>query len=136
MRAEIIGALSSVILIWGLTLWLIYEAILRVINKPDVDGKIMLITAVFGLCCNLIMMNMLHERPEGAGKLGHGATCGGHGPGKGHGGHGKGGHKAHDAKPQHSHDGGKTMHSGHDSKPKVHKPHPAPHPVLVHGHGG
>jgi zinc transporter 2 len=34
VRAEIIGALTSVILIWGLTLWLIYEAILRAINKP------------------------------------------------------------------------------------------------------
>ena len=36
VRAEIIGALTSVILIWGLTLWLIYEAILRVITQPAV----------------------------------------------------------------------------------------------------
>ena len=33
-RAEIIGALTSIILIWGLTAWLIYEAIKRLINKP------------------------------------------------------------------------------------------------------
>ena len=31
-RAEIIGALTSVILIWGLTAWLVYEAILRIIT--------------------------------------------------------------------------------------------------------
>ena len=37
-RAEVIGALTSIVLIWGLTLWLIYEAIVRVITKPPVDG--------------------------------------------------------------------------------------------------
>jgi zinc transporter 2 len=37
-RAEVIGALTSIILIWGLTIWLIYEAVLRVIKRPDVDG--------------------------------------------------------------------------------------------------
>jgi zinc transporter 2 len=31
-RAEVIGALASVILIWGLTIWLIYEAIDRMIR--------------------------------------------------------------------------------------------------------
>ena len=63
----------------------------------------MLITAIIGLACNLIMMNMLHERPEGAGKIGghghshDGAGHGGHGghdekakSGGGHGGHGTG----------------------------------------------
>lgn len=98
-RAEIIGALTSVILIWGLTAWLIYAAIWRLILKPDVDGGIMLITAFVGLACNLIMMNMLHERPEGAGKIG------GHGhshDGAGHGGHG-------------AHGGGQGGHGGHGS---------------------
>lgn len=54
-RAEIIGALGSVILIWGLTLWLIWEAINRVINPVQVDGKIMMITASIGLMFNIIM---------------------------------------------------------------------------------
>lgn len=66
-RAEIVGALTSVILIWGLTIWLIYEAVMRVIYPPKVDAKIMMITAVFGFVCNLIMMGMLHDRPEGSG---------------------------------------------------------------------
>lgn len=60
-RAEVIGALASIFLIWGLTGILLYEAIIRVINKEIVkDPLIMLITAGFGLCCNLIMAKILH----------------------------------------------------------------------------
>ena len=54
-RAEIIGALVSVTLIWGLTLWLLYEATLRIISPPAVDGFIMLLVAVIGFLFNLIM---------------------------------------------------------------------------------
>lgn len=60
-RAEVIGALASVILIWGLTLVLILEAIDRIINPVEVDGKIMLITASLGLLFNLIMVKILHS---------------------------------------------------------------------------
>ena len=52
-RAEVIGALTSVQLIWGLTIWLIIEAINRIMNPPDVDAKIMLIISVLGLTFNL-----------------------------------------------------------------------------------
>lgn len=31
-RAEILGALASVLVIWGLTIWLVIQAIDRVIN--------------------------------------------------------------------------------------------------------
>ena len=48
------------------------------INKPKVDGKLMLIVAVIGLICNLIMAKVLHSGP------GHSHSHGGHG---GHGGH-------------------------------------------------
>lgn len=44
-RMEVIGALSSVLLIWLLTGVLVYEAILRIITPEPVDGKIMFITA-------------------------------------------------------------------------------------------
>ena len=54
-RAEIIGALVSIILIWGLTLWLLYEATLRMIKIPQVDGFIMIIIAIIGFSFNLIM---------------------------------------------------------------------------------
>ena len=59
-RAEIIGAMSSVVLIWGLTIWLLKEAIDRMTNQELVDPKIMLITACLGFGFNLIMMKVLH----------------------------------------------------------------------------
>lgn len=54
-RAEILGALTSVLIIWALTVWLIVEAINRVIKPTPVDGFIMLITSLLGLTCNLVM---------------------------------------------------------------------------------
>jgi len=59
-RAEIIGALCSVILIWGLTFWLVYEAVLRVFNPPEIQATIMLITAFIGLCFNFVLGSFLH----------------------------------------------------------------------------
>ena len=60
-RAEIIGAVISVALIWGLTIWLVYSAAQRIIEPVEVDGEIMLITAVAGLACNLVMGLTLHH---------------------------------------------------------------------------
>lgn len=54
-RAEIIGALASVLIIWALTVWLVVEAVNRFITPTPVDGFIMLITSCFGLLCNLVM---------------------------------------------------------------------------------
>ena len=54
-RAEVIGALVSVTLIWGLTIWLLYEATLRIVHKNEVNGLIMLITAVIGFLFNIVM---------------------------------------------------------------------------------
>lgn len=53
-RSEVIGTLVSVIFIWGLTIWLVYEATLRIINPQPVIGHIMFVVAVLGLCFNLI----------------------------------------------------------------------------------
>jgi len=54
-RAEVIGALVSVNIIWGLTLWLFYEATMRMFSNEPVDGLVMLITAVLGFFFNIIM---------------------------------------------------------------------------------
>lgn len=59
-RAEILGALTSILLIWGLIIWLFIEAIHRFINLPEVNGEIMLITACVGLGCNFINIFLLH----------------------------------------------------------------------------
>eukprot|EP00357_Protocruzia_adherens_P014255 CAMPEP_0115035982 /NCGR_PEP_ID=MMETSP0216-20121206/41816_1 /TAXON_ID=223996 /ORGANISM="Protocruzia adherens, Strain Boccale" /LENGTH=254 /DNA_ID=CAMNT_0002415653 /DNA_START=118 /DNA_END=879 /DNA_ORIENTATION=- len=54
-RAEIVGALGSILVIWVLTVWLVSEAIGRVINPVEVDGGIMTITAVIGIGVNIFM---------------------------------------------------------------------------------
>ncbi|CAD8205443.1 unnamed protein product [Paramecium octaurelia] len=85
-RAEVIGALGSIILIWGLTILLFYEATVRVIEEAIVtDPLIMLITAGFGLFCNLVMAKVLHSSPTGGhdhGNIMH--QCSGHNHGHGH----------------------------------------------------
>lgn len=61
-RAEVIGAIFSVALIWTVTAFLIKEAIDR-INKPgDVDGLMMLAVASSGLVINIIMAFILHRK--------------------------------------------------------------------------
>jgi solute carrier family 30 (zinc transporter), member 2 len=90
-RAEILGALASILIIWGLIIWLFIEAIDRVINPPGVDGEIMLITASVGLACNFINIFTLH-------------SCGG-------------GHShdhEHDHDHEHGHDHGEHNHDEHN----------------------
>ena len=59
-RADVIGALGSIFIIWGLLIWLLIEAVHRLINPTDVDGEIMLITACFGLACNIANLVILN----------------------------------------------------------------------------
>ena len=54
-RAEIIGALASVVLIWCLTFWLLYEATMRLIHPEHVNGKLMILIAGIGIVFNVIM---------------------------------------------------------------------------------
>jgi cation diffusion facilitator family transporter len=90
-RAGVIGALASVVLIWGLTGFLIYFATVRIIeiDSIEIDGEIMFGTATFGLLANLVMIKVLH---------GHG-----HGHSHDHG---------HDHGHSHGHSHGKHDHSG------------------------
>ena len=61
-RAQIVGALSSVVIIWFLTIWLIVEAYDRCISKhTEIQGLLMFVVAVIGLLCNIYMMQILHE---------------------------------------------------------------------------
>lgn len=54
-RAEILGAFGSILLIWGLLVWLNIEATNRIITPPkDIDANVMLITACIGFACNVI----------------------------------------------------------------------------------
>ena len=60
-RADTIGALVTILIIWTLLGVLIYESIERIIHIDSVkiDGKIMLITSCIGLFFNLINMFVL-----------------------------------------------------------------------------
>jgi zinc transporter 2 len=110
-RAEILGAVISVLLIWMLTGVLCYEAVLRIIHRQSVDGKVMFATAASGVVFNIIMALVLYQTGHGhthglAGGGDHGHS---HGGGGGDGGHG------------HSHGGGQHGHShgahhGHSHK--------------------
>ena len=91
-----LGALLSVVIIWALTVALLYTACGRFIDPPDVDGRLscavssavqrpplidavlaiagrtMFVTATFGLLVNIGMMRVLHQ-----GGGGHGHSHGG-----------------------------------------------------------
>jgi cation diffusion facilitator family transporter len=60
-RAEVIGALVSVVTIWILTGILIKEAVDRLINPSEINAVVMLLTSIFGLICNLAMFKVLHS---------------------------------------------------------------------------
>ena len=60
-RAEIIGALVSISIIWILTAWLVWEAVGRLVEPQAVDGLIMMVTAVVGVLCNVVMGRLLHS---------------------------------------------------------------------------
>ncbi|CAB3401534.1 unnamed protein product [Caenorhabditis bovis] len=73
-RAEVLGALTSIIILWVLTTILVVIAIERIINNEhDVDANIMLITAGVGVFFNVVMGLVLHF-----GTGGHSHTHGGH----------------------------------------------------------
>lgn len=54
-RAEVIGALASVLTIWVVTGILVYLAVERIVYKQfEIDAKLMLITSAFGILVNLM----------------------------------------------------------------------------------
>lgn len=62
-RCEVIGAVVSVLSIWGITAWLVYESVLKV-KDPElikIESNIMIIVAVIGFICNLLMGHVLHS---------------------------------------------------------------------------
>jgi solute carrier family 30 (zinc transporter), member 2 len=92
-RAEIFGALFNVSFILLLSIVLVFFSIERMFSPPkEFDADFMLMTAIFGLACNIIMAGVLH---------------GGHSHGHGHGhdhGHGHSHGHGHDHGHGHSHD--------------------------------
>lgn len=73
-RAEVLGAVISVLLIWVLTGVLVYMAILRIINQDyEIDADVMLIAASIGLFINIVLGVVLYQAdiPHDVGGFGH-----------------------------------------------------------------
>lgn len=92
-RAEILGALLSVLSIWVVTGVLVYLAVQRIVSDDfSIDGEVMLITAACAVGVNIIMAVTLHQPGSFHGHSHGGGGGGGHGHSHGHG-HGHGGGK-------------------------------------------
>ncbi len=63
-RAEILGALVSALMIWLIAGFLVYEAILRMKEPPEVNGPIVFVVAAVGLAANLGAMRMLFSAKD------------------------------------------------------------------------
>ena len=60
-RIEILAAFLNALILIAVSLYLFYEAALRIINPEPVKGLIMLIVAVIGLIANLVAVLLLHQ---------------------------------------------------------------------------
>lgn len=71
-RAEVIGALTSVLLIWVVTGILFYLAVERIIHKSfELNSTVMLITSAVGVAVNLVMGLSLHQHGHNHGHDSH-----------------------------------------------------------------
>ncbi len=66
-RAEILGAFGSGVLLWGLTGFIIYEAIDRMVAPPEVEASVVVGIGLCGLVANFISIRCL--RPAKAESL-------------------------------------------------------------------
>ena len=62
-RFEVIGALTSIFIIWGLTVWLLMAAIWRIRHPNPIVGFLMVCIAAGGLLFNIIMNRILAYNP-------------------------------------------------------------------------
>ncbi|MEU8901502.1 cation diffusion facilitator family transporter [Nocardia sp. NPDC048505] len=53
-RAEILSAQANGITLLLLAVWFVYEGIQRLIDPPDVEGPLVLVTALFGIVVNIL----------------------------------------------------------------------------------
>ena len=62
-RFEVIGALASIFIIWGLTVWLLMAAVWRIRHPNPIVGFLMVCIAAGGLLFNIIMNRILAYNP-------------------------------------------------------------------------
>ena len=62
-RFEVLGALASILIIWGLTIWLLMAAVGRIKHPNPIVGFLMVCIAAGGLLFNIIMNRVLAYNP-------------------------------------------------------------------------
>jgi len=65
-RAEVLGALASGCFLWAMLAFIIYEAIERLFNPPQVHGTTVFVIATLGLFANIAMLKLLHPGKKGS----------------------------------------------------------------------
>lgn len=60
-RGEVFAALFNAVLLFGVAGWVLYEAVSRLAEPPEVPGVPVILVAIFGLAMNLISMSLLRE---------------------------------------------------------------------------
>ena len=118
-RAETLGALASILVVWMMTAILLFEAMHRLVQPEIVDGPLMFGVSVLGVVMNVLLMQVLgHD--HGHGGHGHGHS---HGHSHGHG-HAPPAYQPPKLPSSHGHDHHEEPAHGH-----------AEHHAAEHGHG-
>ena len=60
-RLEILAAFVNALLLFGVAIWVLYEAAQRVFDDPEVLGVPMLVVAIIGLAINVVAFMLLRE---------------------------------------------------------------------------
>lgn len=63
-RLEILAALANAVLLFGVAGWILYEAVTRLSDPPEIATGTMLIVAVLGLLINIAVFVMLREASD------------------------------------------------------------------------
>ncbi len=58
-RAEVLAAFANGVALAGVSVWVLYEALLRVMSPREIDAPLMLVAAGIGLVGNLVVMFLL-----------------------------------------------------------------------------
>jgi cobalt-zinc-cadmium efflux system protein len=65
VRAEVLAAFVNGLALILITVWIVYEAVTRLIQPQPVKGGLMLIVAAVGLLVNLVVLYILHRGERG-----------------------------------------------------------------------
>lgn len=65
-RAEVLTAMANAVLLLAVAAWVMYEAIERIGDTPELPGLPMILTALAGLLANLVVMLLLRADAKGS----------------------------------------------------------------------